>query len=459
MKDQKINHIGHVYLVGAGPGEPGMLTIRGLECIQKSDVVIHDYLVNPRILRFAKDAEIVCLGKHGSGRIFSQNEVNEMIVRYAKEGKNVVRLKGGDPAIFARVHEELEFIRDHEIPFEVVPGITAALAVTSTVGISLTHREYASAVALITGQGKSGGPPVNIDYQALANFPGTLVFYMGTTTVEHWSSELIQAGMNPDTPVVATRNCSLPYQQSFRCTLGEIAERVNHEKKLRPPVLFVVGHAADEFGRYDWFESRPLFGKTILITRPEHQAEKLAQQLEELGAEVCFQPAISIQPVNDASKIKQTIESLSRFDWIVFSSVNGVEFFMSHLLANRDVRALGDCKIAAIGPSTADKLKQYSLSPDLVPASFDADSLADELKHSVNGKQVLLIRASRGREVLNEQLTLSRAQVTQLVCYLSKDISCVDKVISSRMSGGEIDFVTVSSSAIAKSTWSCFNDL
>ena len=449
---------GIVYLVGAGPGDPGMLTLRGKECVQQADVIIHDYLVNPRILSFSNATESICLGKHGTGRIYSQDEVNEMIVRYASEGKKVVRLKGGDPAIFARVHEELEYIRERGIPFEIVPGITAALAVTGTVGISLTHRDYSSAVALITGQGKNGGPPQNIDYQALAHFPGTLVFYMGTTTVSHWSTELIQAGMDPETPVVATRHCSLPYQESFQCRLGEISARVNHETKLRPPVLFVVGQAAKEFGRYDWFESRPLFGKTILVTRPQHQAAELAHPLEALGAEVLLQPAITITPTRDQKSFDETLSELGTYDWIVFSSANGVEHFMSKLLESHDIRALSAARVAAIGPATARKLAQFHIKADLVPKTFDADTLADELRAEVQGSNVLLIRASRGREVLQRELLAGGAQVKQLVCYESEDVTLPDESIQKRISNGEIDYVTVSSSAIAHATHQLFGD-
>lgn len=428
-----------------------MLTLRGQACLQQADVVLHDYLANPRLLNHAEHAEKICLGKHGTGRIFTQQEINQQIVELATSGKIVVRLKGGDPAIFARAHEELEVIRQHRIPYEIVPGITAALAVTSTVGIPLTHRDFASAVALVTGQGKAGGPETPIDYQALAKFPGTLVFYMGTTTVEQWSSGLIQGGMAPETPVVATRNCSLPTQSTFQCRLDEVSARVNQERRLRPPVLFVIGRAAEEYGKFDWFESRPLFGQSILVTRPEHQAESLAGQLEELGAEVLVQPAIQIAPVEDQSEIHQVLDRIQDFDWIVFSSANGVEYLMRELLTRTDIRCLAGCRIAAIGPATAAHLQRYFLNADLVPQKFQADDLAEALKSEVKDRNVLLIRASRGREVLRDELAQVAHEVKQLVCYESRDVQQSDESVAERLRAGELDFVTVTSSAIARS--------
>lgn len=452
------NSLGKVFLVGAGPGDPGMLTIRGMECLQQADVVLHDYLANPRLLKWAGQAETICLGKHGGGRLYSQEEINQQIVQFAKSGKKVVRLKGGDPAIFARTHEELEEICRHGIPYEVVPGITSALALTGTVGIPLTHRNYASAVALVTGQGKSGGPSKHIDYQALAQFPGTIVFYMGTTTVETWSNELIKAGMDPRTPVVATRNCSLPSQTSFRCQLDEIASHVNQETKLRPPVLFVVGQAADDFGKFNWFENRPLFGQTILVTRPAHQSDGLIQQLEELGAEVLAQPAIEIGPIDNLDSIQQCAAKIREYDWIVFSSANGVEYFMKELLKTNDIRCLGNAKVAAIGPATAARIEEFHISPDLVPEKFQAENLADELSEQVSGKNVLLIRASRGREILFDQLSKVASNVEQLVCYQSRDVTTASQQITERMQAGEIGLTTVTSSAIATSLVNLFGE-
>lgn len=449
---------GKVILVGAGPGDPGLLTIRGRECLGESDVVLYDYLANPRLLVHAPQAEKICLGKHGGGRIYSQDEINELIIRHATSGKTVVRLKGGDPAIFARAHEELEAIEGRGIDFEVVPGITAALAVTGTVGIPLTHREYSSAVALVTGQGKQGEPPESINYRALADFPGTLVFYMGTTTAEYWSGELIRAGKDPATPVVAVRHCSLPNQVSFQCRLDEVADRIQSGQRLRPPVLFVVGETAGQYGRFNWFENRPLFGKRVLVTRPAHQSDSVVEALERKGAKVVCQPAIEIRPADDRQPILDCIDRIGEFDWVVFSSTNGVEFFMRELLEQGDLRDLARCRLAAIGPATADCLKGFYLNPDVVPATFDADSLAASLMPAVAGKRVLLVRASRGREILHDELSRSAAGVEQVVFYESVDIERADPRISADMEQGLFDYVMASSSAIARSLVAMFGE-
>lgn len=463
MTGQTSEGIGKVYLVGAGPGDPGLLTLRGKECLLQADVVIHDYLANPKLLQYAPQATAISLGKHGGGRVMTQAEINEKIVEFAQQGQIVVRLKGGDPAIFARAHEELQAIIEHQIPYEIVPGITAALAVTGSVGIPLTHRDYSSAVALVTGQGKEGsgkegGPPLNLDFGALAKFPGTLVFYMGTTTVEHWTGELIKAGMDPETPVVAVRHCSLPTQVSFRCSLSDLPSRVNQVRKLRPPVLFVVGQTAQQYGLHNWFESRPLFGRSILVTRPAHQAGSLATQLEELGAEVLLQPAIEIVEPESKTEIAATLSDLGKFDWIVFSSVNGVQFFMDALWSAHDLRALGNCRFATVGPATAARLEEFHLRADLIPASFEAESLAAALVDRVASQRVLLIRASRGREVLHDELQKVAAEVKQLVCYESRDVETADESVQARMSNGEIDYVTVTSSAIARSLANLFGN-
>lgn len=457
MGSPKRPSAGKVYLIGAGPGDPGLLTLRGRECLELADVVIFDYLVNPELLKHAPSAEKICLGKHGRERIMPQAEVNQLVVQHAKKGELVARLKGGDPAIFARTHQELDYLQENGIPFEIVPGITAAMAVTSTVGIALTHRDCASAVALVTGQGKEGGPPKNIDYQALARFSGTLVFYMGTTTAEHWSTELISAGMDGDTPVVAVRYCSLPQQSSFHCRLAEVGDLVTGPPRLRPPVVFVVGKTAAEFGNYNWFESRPLFGKTILVTRPEGQAGTLAKSLSDLGATVLQQPAIRIQPVEDSLPIEAILARLIDFDWIVFSSVNGVDFFFREIMKVADLRLLNNAKLAVIGPATADRLADYHLHHDLMPTVYEASELARALVSATQGKRVLLIRASRGREILDETLS-PQADVTQLVCYESSDVEKSDPEILQRLQQGEIDYVTVTSSAIAKSLVHLFGD-
>ncbi len=263
---------GTVYLVGAGPGDPGLITLRGCRCLERADVVLYDYLVNPRILEHVRPAtELVCLGRHGRGRIVTQAEINRQLVELSRAGKVVVRLKAGDPVVFAHAAEEIGALEAAHVPYEVVPGITAALAVGSYAGIPLTHGDAASSVALVTGQERRDKASPGLDYAALAQFPGTLVFYMGVTTVRHWTQQLTQAGKSPDTPAAIVRRCAWPDQEIVHATLGTLAERAE-ERHLRPPVLFVVGQVAALRSYRGWFVDRPLFGRRVLVTRPRHQS-------------------------------------------------------------------------------------------------------------------------------------------------------------------------------------------
>ncbi|MCI0360182.1 MAG: uroporphyrinogen-III C-methyltransferase [Planctomycetaceae bacterium] len=450
---------GKVYLVGAGPGDPGLVTLRAVEILKRADVVLYDYLANPAILSHCRpDAILVSLGKHGSGRVATQDEINQRLLMGAEVFETVVRLKSGDPMVFARAAEELDFLVAHGIEFEIVPGITAAVAAASYAGIPITHRDAASAVALVTGQEDSGKADSSLDYAALARFPGTLVFYMGVTTVEHWSQALIAAGKPAATPVAILRRVSLPDQKRLDTTLADVAAVV-HDAKLRPPVVFIIGDVAAQGTAWSWFEGRPLFGQRVLVTRPAHQAADLAGPLAQLGAEVLLQPAIEIRPLRITDVSDRAVQLLDAFDWLVFSSSNGVRHFFDRLAHNGlDLRALGKIKIAAIGPGTADELAKYHLRPDLVPDEFRAESLAQALKGGAAGKRFLLVRASRGREVLAEELTKAGAVVEQVVVYESIDVERPDPAIAEQLAADQIDWTTVTSSAIARSLVQLFGD-
>jgi len=449
---------GTVYLVGGGPGDPGLITLRGCQCLALADVVLYDYLVNPRILKHARaDAELVCLGRHGRGAVVPQHEINALIIAHAQTGRAVVRLKGGDPAVFARVAEETGALEAAGIPYEIVPGITAALAVGSYTGIPLTQGDASSAVALVTGQEKHGKPHV-LDYAALATFPGTLVFYMGMTTAKEWTASLIAAGKAADTPAAIVRRVSWPDQQTIVCRLDTIAAEIE-ARKLRPPALVVVGAVATHAQPQSWFVNRPLFGTRVLVTRAPHQAAELTERLCELGADVVEQPAIEVTPPEDWSPVDRALERLHDFDWLVFSSVNGVRSLLNRLLETRDLRALGSLKLAAIGPGSAEELARYHLRCDCVPAEFQAESLAAALAGEARaGKRFLLVRANRGREVLSETLTKAGGQVEQVVVYKSRDVPIADEAIAEQLRSGRIDWITVTSSAIARSLAAMFGD-
>lgn len=449
---------GRVYLVGAGPGDPGLITLRGVECLRRADLVLYDYLVNPQVLEHAApQAELVCLGSHAQGRIWPQEEVNLRMVAEAGAGKTVVRLKGGDPAVFARSAEELAALAQARIDFEIVPGITAALASASYAGIPLTHRDAASAVALVTGHEADKEAP-GLDYTALASFPGTLVFYMGITTARHWTDALLAAGKPPETPAVIVRRCTWPDQQAIHCALAEVADIVA-EKKLRPPALVIVGAAAAREASTSWFIARPLNGQKIVVTRPRGQCKPLRSRLAELGAEVLVQPAIEVGPPDIWQAVDAAIARLAEFDWLVFSSANGVEFFLGRLLAaHGDMRKLGGIRLAAIGPGTAEALAAYHLKVDLVPPEYRAESLADVLADETARGRVLLVRASRGRELLAERLAEGGATVEQVVAYTSRDVKQADESVREWLRHGRISWITVTSSAIARSLAAMFGD-
>lgn len=457
MTDTGVHVVGKVYLVGAGPGDPGLVTLRGVECLKRADVVLYDYLVNPHILKhIRRGAEAVCLGRHGQDRIWSQDEINSRMVEVAHQGQTVVRLKGGDPAVFARGAEEAEMLARHAIPFEIVPGITAALAAGSYAGIPITHRDFASAAALVTGQENPDKPLSSLDYDALAKFPGTLVFYMGVTTARKWSSELIAAGKPAATPCAVVRRCSFADQQTIRCPLGQVAEHFETDK-LRPPAIVIVGEVTTLAPLLSWFDKRPLFGLKVLVARPAEQASALAERLAELGADVLLQPAIEISDPPDWEAVDNALSRLAQFDWLVFSSANGVRYALERLFATgRDARHLGSIKLAAIGPGTADELARYHLTADLVPSEFRAESLAEALSNDAAGKCFLLARASRGREVLAEQLRAAGGLVEQIVVYSSTDVQTPDSQMARLLSVGKIDWIAVTSSAIARSLAAMF---
>ena len=440
--------------LGLGPGDPALITLRAVECLRAAEVVLYDYLANASILDHARaDAELICLGRHGQGKLWSQREIDERLVSLANSGKVVARLKGGDPAIFARTAQEVDALTAASVPFEIVPGITAALAVSSYTGISLTDRDAASAVAFVAGQETGEKPTDAIDYGSLAGFPGTLVVYMGVTTAQAWSEQLIAAGKPVDTPAAIIRRCSWPNQESIRCTLGTVAAEIQ-AKRIRPPAVIVIGEVTRDMPESSWFTDRPLFGRRVLLTRPEKQVAALRRRLAELGADVLVQPAIEISEPEDWAPVDAALAELASYDWLVFSSSNGVRFLVDRLIDQHgDVRSLAGVQIAAIGPGTAEALAEYRVKADLVPEEYRAEALAEALtaEGSATGKRFLLARASRGREVLAETLRAAGAEVEQVVVYRSADADALAADVVTALDEGSIDWVTITSSAIARS--------
>jgi uroporphyrinogen III methyltransferase/synthase len=449
---------GRVYFVGAGPGDPKLITLRGVECLRSADLVLYDCLVNRALLDHAPpSAELVCLGRGPGQRIVRQTEVLTRMIDATRLGKIVIRLKAGDPDVFGGSASEIAALRSAGIPWEIVPGITAAMAVAGYAEIPITHPDHASIVAWVVAHQKEGeGPPV--DYATLARFPGTLVFYMGETSAAQWSDGLLHGGKSPETPVAVVRRVSWSDQQTVRCTLGEVSQTIE-DQGLGPPAVIVVGEAVACGSDASWFAARPLFGVRVLVTRPREQANTLGARLSELGAQVELHPVIQISDPPDWAPVDRALRQLEDYDWLVFSSVNGVGYLLDRLLAGRgDLRRLGGVRLAAIGPATAAQLERYRLKVDLVPTAYRAEALAAALSDEAAGRRFLLARASRGREVLAEQLTAAGGTVEQVVVYSSSDVAQADPDVAEALSTGRIDWVTVTSSAIAGSLVRLFGD-
>jgi uroporphyrinogen III methyltransferase / synthase len=448
-----------VFLVGAGPGDPGTITLRAVECLAAADLVLYDYLVNPRVLDHARrDAERVCLGHHHTGRLVSQDDIHRSMIEAARQGRTVVRLKAGDPGVFGHLGDEADALRAAGVPFEIVPGITAGLAAASFTEIPLTHADHASALAFITGHERVEKHQPPLDYKALAVFPGTLVIYMGVSSAPEWSRELMAGGKAADTPVAVVRRVSWPDQSVLRATLGTVAD-VLRSVRVRPPAVIVVGEVVSLTPVVSWFQSRPLFGTRVLVTRPEDQSQTLVGQLTALGADVLVQPGVAISDPPDWSPVDAALARLEQFDWLVFSSGNGVRYMLERVLAQGgDLRRLGRIKLAAIGPGTAAELERFHLRADLVPTEYRAEALADALVGAAPQGRFLLARASSGRQVLPERLVAAGARVEQVVAYSTRQLTEADPAIAAALAEGRVNWVSVTSSAIARALAAMFGD-
>jgi uroporphyrinogen III methyltransferase/synthase len=442
-----------VYLVGAGPGDPGLLTLRAAECLARADIVIHDKLVHPRILDFAPTAMKLSVEDLPGHHPQRWPHIHQTMIDHARQGKIVVRLKGGDPIIFGRGGEEAESLRKAGIPYEIVPGVTAAVAAAAYAEIPLTHRATASAVAFITGHENPTKPESSLDWSALAKFPGTLAIYMGMARLELIVKVLLEHGKPPDTPAAIVQTASTGAQITRTTVLSKLDQTMRDEGLMAPAVI-VIGPVVELRPPRSWFEARPLFGRRVLVTRPKHQAGDMVRRLEELGAVPSVLPAVEVRDPADWSPVDSAMARLSDYDWLVFTSANGVESFFRRLFkTGRDLRAVGHLKIAVIGPHTADALRRFHLTADVVPPSFRSEDLAASLLPLVGGKRVLLARADRGRDVLRQELA-AVAQVDQIAVYSQVDAVAADAPALLALSRGEIAFVTFTSANIARAVLS-----
>lgn len=406
---------GSVILVGAGPGDPGLLTQKGRQALENAQVVVFDRLVSPAILSLIpKDAEAIDVGKESSHHLVPQDEINLILLRKAQEGKRVVRLKGGDPFLFGRGGEELELLEEQGIPFQVVPGVTSALSVPAYAGIPVTHRDFCSSLHIVTGHARAGAE-LHIDFDALRRTGGTLVFLMSVTSLPKICQGLLGAGMEPGMPAAVIERGTLPGQRKVISTLENLP-RDAERAKIKSPAIIVVGKVCALSDRFDWFDNLPLKGRKIVVTRPEERSGTLIGKLRALGAEVIDYPCIRTVPRDPAVELDIAIEKLSRYRCLVFTSPAGPQIFFDRLLsAGKDARALAGITLAAIGPKTAQALEKHGVRADIVPETYDSQHLAQALE-GVSGP-VLLCRASKGSTAVPDLLTRKGIPFDDVPCY------------------------------------------
>jgi uroporphyrinogen III methyltransferase / synthase len=410
---------GIVYLVGAGPGDPGLITARGLELVATADLILYDRLIPDAVLRAAReDARLIYVGKRPGEPQVEQAEIERMMIEAAKAGRSVVRLKGGDPFVFGRGGEEGERLFGDGVKFEIVPGVTAGMAAPAYAGIPVTHRADASAVAFVTGHEDPGKTESALDWDALAAFPGTLVIYMGVKRLAENAAALIAGGRDPNEPAAAIERGTLPGQRTVTAPLGDLAAAAEREH-LGAPAVIVVGPVATRREELAWVERRPLFGRRIVVTRARAQASGLASRLRELGAEVVELPAIRIEPRIDSEPVRRAVNDLHTYALVCLTSANGVRLLFAAMSeAGLDARALANATVAAIGPGTAEELATHGIRADVVPEEFVAEALVEALSQlPLKGRPVLVARAAEGRDVLPDALRDRGAAVDVVALY------------------------------------------
>ncbi|MHB8111286.1 MAG: uroporphyrinogen-III C-methyltransferase [Syntrophorhabdaceae bacterium] len=437
--------MGKVYLVGAGPGDIKLITIKGLELIRRADVIIYDNLVNKRLLEFARaGAEIIYAGKKSSRHELPQMEINTLLAEKAKDNATVVRLKGGDPFIFGRGGEEAQHLAQNNISFEVIPGVTSAISVPAYAGIPLTHRDFASTVAFITGHEDEKKENSSINWHELAHGPDTLVFLMGMKNLAKIAGRLLNEGMDPGIPACVIHSGTLPAQKVVTATLSTLAGSVR-KAKLAPPGIIVIGKVVRLREYLNWFEQKPLFGKKIAVTRAEHQSRRFGEILFDKGAEPIFMPTINIEPIVPNQRLRAAIQKISSYDAIIFTSVNGASIFFAHLKGSgKDVRILSGKTLIAIGSATAAHLGVCGVKADIVPEQFTSEGIVSVLEtFGVSGKSFLIPRAEQARDVIIQYIRNHGGTCTVIPIYRA--------VIPAPVKGfpQDIDVVTFTSSSTA----------
>jgi uroporphyrinogen III methyltransferase/synthase len=450
--DHTRDNKGYVYLVGAGPGDPGLITVKGRECIALADVIIYDYLANENLLQLAAPGtELIYAGKVGGAHNREQSQINDLLVAKAREGHVVTRLKGGDPFVFGRGGEECEALLAAGISFEVVPGVTAGIGAAAYAGIPLTHRDYTTSVAFVTGHEHPGKEVSEIDWERLSLGSGTIVFYMGMKNLPLIASHLVAHGRSPETPVALVRLGTRPDQEVLTGNLADIADKAR-KAGFKAPAITVVGDVVRLREKLRWFDNRSLFGKGIMVTRATDQAGEFSALLARSGAHVYECPTIEIVPPESFTELDATIAKLAGFDWLVFTSANAVRCFFGRL-ADRglDSRAICSCKVCAVGPKTAAALAPHGIKPDMVPGDYKGEGVVEAFgKLGIAGKKVLFPRADRARNVIPIGLGQLGVEVTDPVAYRNIVPGDLPPAILQALEGRRIDCITFTSSSTAE---------
>ncbi|MBB6633895.1 uroporphyrinogen-III C-methyltransferase [Cohnella thailandensis] len=444
--------VGKVYLVGAGPGDPKLITVRGLEALQRSEVVVYDRLAGPQLLsRIPDHVERIYVGKRPDRHTMKQEEINHLLVDLALQGKTVCRLKGGDPTVFGRVGEEAGLLKQNGIAYEIVPGITSAIAVPAYAGIPVTHRELASSFSVVTGHESPDKLDRSIHWDKVTNATGTLLFLMGVAKIGYISEQLIKHGRPPETPVALVRWGTRAEQATLVGTLQDIEKKVR-EANFQPPAVIVVGDVVKQREELQWIESKPLFGRRILVTRARSQASELADRIDELGGEPYEFPVIETRLPDrpeTVEAIRTAISEAESYDWVILTSVNGVEFFFRWLeLTGTDIRRFHRAEFAAVGPKTAEALRKRGIVPSALPERFRAESLLDSLGERVKaGQKALLPRGDLARELLPRELEALGVESVSLDVYETVPAGRKDEFLLEMLQEGGIHAITFTSSS------------
>lgn len=443
---------GKVYLIGAGPGDYRLITLKGLNCIKEADVILYDRLSSEKLLEFAKEeAERVFVGKEPNRHAYSQEEINGLLVKKAREGRIVARLKGGDPFVFGRGGEEALELVKHQIPFEIIPGITSAIAVPAYAGIPVTHRHVSSSFHVITGHEDPSKDEKSIDYEALARLEGTLVFLMGLQNIQQICDNLIRYGQSKDRPVAVIQNGTTSQHRMIHGTLSDIGLRVKEHGFMNPSII-VVGEVVNLSEDLGWLKNKPLFGKKILVTRTREQASYLSQRIEELGGEAIEFPTIQIDKPDTYDEIDRALGELEKYRWVIFTSTNGVAAFFDRMKKlNFDIRLLHGAKLCAIGPATAKALQDMGFTIEYIPEEYRAEGMIDGLRDKIQpGDCILLPRADIAREVLIEELEAMGANVDNIHAYRTVVPEQSQSKLVELLKEGEIHTITFTSSSTVR---------